>query len=97
MRWVVIGVVGLFALFYLIARPHVGTVWYETRIDTGSSLADQPEVAGPYSSIEDCQQKENTDQDIANQATIAGAAQEEKTSPPPVFDCVSHTRLLWGW
>lgn len=82
------------ALGYLIARPHVGTVYWEWSIP--DNLLEPPGHPGHqverFSTLAECKK----DAKDANDANLAADLAGSKVKHP-YYACVPETALLWGW
>jgi hypothetical protein len=89
--WIALAIV----LFYLIARPHVGSLWKERR--TISSPNGRPTITivrTDFPSYGICENHVATDKVAA-----ARIAADLPWAPDFVttYDCIHRTTLLWGW
>jgi hypothetical protein len=92
--WIALAIV---LLLYVIARPHVGAVWFERKVTGSLHHSGQPQVVvlpAPYPSFKVCDQKARSD-------TAANAAADQRLAAPltslTAFTCGSKNALLWGW
>lgn len=84
--WIALAIV----LFYLVSRPHIGTIWNETVFLAKAGLAGKPETlqaSGPYYRSSECQEQKVRDQ----------AENRDSTGPVALYNCDPHLTLLWGW
>jgi hypothetical protein len=89
--WLALAIV----LFYLIARPHAGSVWKERR--TMSSPNGRPTITvlqTDFPSYGTCENQVATDN-----AAAARIAADLLRAPDFVttYVCIHRTILLWGW
>jgi hypothetical protein len=96
--WIALAVV----VFYFIARPHVGTVWYE-RVTNISNNVPHRQLAtvvtsASYASFEVCNGKaQRATADKAQERRVMAASGMKPLDFSTVYDCVAKTALLWGW
>lgn len=85
--WIALAIV----LFYLIARPHVGTVWYVTAPSPPSWLATN---SPPPGFIPDTPPARAFTEKSDCRAAAYAFYQKSGISG---LDCVPRNALLWGW
>ena len=86
--WLALAIV----LLYLIARPHVGSVWKERR--TMSSPNGRPTITvvqTDFPSYGMCENHVATDN-----AAAARTAADLQRAPVTTYVCIHRTTLLWG-
>jgi hypothetical protein len=86
--WIALAIV----LFYLIARPHVGTVYVRSVVTTLNGVASSTHGTAlkVYPSSAECEK----DAHIENQGELQlGSGKSEGL----FWSCSASTRLLWGW
>jgi hypothetical protein len=80
-------------LGYLVARPHVGTVWNETvRLMKADGTETKTGAMRQFPAYRDCAEQRKTDNDAEVQMDAATPGQ-----PTALYECQGQTRLLWGW
>jgi hypothetical protein len=88
--WIALAIV----LFYLIARPHIGTLWYERRITGSHSLTVEVLRFRAFPSYEACAREAKDD-------TNAWLKVEADSPGPPgsgtAYNCASENALFWGY